>query len=244
MISEMFLKALSRTHADPDVGMKDDQSAPLALLEREYPDLAQLVTEKGVLDFGCGTGAQAGALAMKYGARVVGLDTNPRWIAAATERYGRFAIYTSTPEEASYDVVISQNAMEHFSDPAQALAQMRAMTKIGGLILITFGPPWYAPFGHHMHYFCRIPWLNLIFPERAVMAVRSRYKDDGARRYTEVEGGLNKMSIAKFERLVRECGLELVHCRYRAVKELQVLARIPMLRELFINHVTVILRRR
>jgi len=97
------------------------------------------------------------------------------------------------------------------------------------------------PYGSHMHFFCKIPWLNLLFPEAAVMSVRSRYKHDGAHHYEEVESGLNKMSLAKFERLVRTSGLKIVRRHYTAAKRLNFLTRLPMVRELLTVHVTVIL---
>ena len=36
----------------------------------------------------------------------------------------------------------------------------------------------------------KLPWVNLLFPERVVLAVRSRYRTDGATRYEDCGGGL------------------------------------------------------
>jgi hypothetical protein len=123
------------------------------------------------------------------------------------------------------------------------LQAMKDALRPGGLLLITFGPPWYAPYGSHMHFFCKLPWLNVIFPERAVMAVRNRFRSDGAQRYEDVESGLNKMSLRAFERLVKRSGLELVRNRYNSVKGLDVLTKIPVIRELCTSRVTVVLRK-
>lgn len=83
-----------------------------------------------------------------------------------------------------------------------------------------------------MNFFCPIPWLQLLFPEKTVMAVRARYRKDGARRYEEVESGLNRMSLRKFERLVGASGLKAERIDYVGVKQMHVLTRIPIVREL------------
>jgi len=83
--------------------------------------------------------------------------------------------------------------------------------------------------------------VNLLFPEAAVLAVRARYRSDGARRYEEVESGLNRMTLRKFERLVEEAGLACAHRHYRCVKRVQLLGRLPALRELFVNEVHAVL---
>ena len=91
-----------------------------------------------------------------------------------------------------------------------------------------------------MGFFTKLPWVHLIFPERVVMAVRSRYRNDGAKTYSVA---LAKMSIRKFEGLIRKSGLRVRHCRYDAVRGLNFLAHVPILRELFINRVSCILEK-
>lgn len=216
---------------------------PLALLRAEYPNLAELVTAKSLLDFGCGHGDQAVALATAYGCRVTGLDTNLQALSAARDRYGSLARFADRLDGEQFDVVASQDAMEHFPDPKEALEAMLAAVRPGGVVLITFGPPWWSPWGSHMHFFCRLPWVNVLFPERAVMAVRARYRSDGARRYEEVESGLNKMSLEKFERLTDRPDMQIESRRYTAVKGLNVLTSLPVLRELMTNRVSVVIRK-
>jgi SAM-dependent methyltransferase len=238
--AESILARFSREVDLPFGGASEGE--PLKVLQREYPDLEALVRGKRVLDFGCGRGYQAAALATVYGCRVTGLDTNPNTLEYARSVNGKWSPrFIERLDDAQYDVVISLNAMEHFDDPATVLADMGRALLPAGKILITFGPPWFAPYGSHMHFFCKIPWLNLLFPEAAVMSVRSRYKHDGAHHYEEVESGLNKMSLAKFERLVRTSGLKIVRRHYTAAKRLNFLTRLPLIRELLTVHVTVIL---
>jgi SAM-dependent methyltransferase len=236
----VILNLFSRDRAGPEGDHAP--SDPLNLLRVEYPNLAELVTGKSVLDFGCGYGHEAAALAKAYGCKVTGLDTNTQALTAARAKHGALARFVDRLDGEQFDVVVSQNAMEHFPDPAAVLDTMLAALRPGGVLLITFGPPWYAPYGSHMHFFCRIPWLNVLFPEAVVMRVRARFRQDGARRYEEVESGLNKMTLAKFERLTDRCGIRIESRRYTAIKGLNALTTIPVLRELTTRHVTVVIR--
>jgi tellurite resistance protein TerC len=232
-VGELVLGALSREiHApatDPGSGNT------LAVLEREFPDLRHRVAGRTVLDFGCGDGHQAAALAA-LGARVTGLDTSTKALEAARAAHPGLRFVESTDE--TFDVVVSQNAMEHFPQPEETLQRMLDRVGPGGSLLLTFGPPWFAPYGAHMRFFCRVPWIQLLFSERAIMAVRARYRRDGATRFEDVEQGLNRMSVARFERMID--GMRVTQRHYRCVRGLQFLARIPLLRELFVNQVTVV----
>jgi hypothetical protein len=73
------------------------------------------------------------------------------------------------------------------------LDEMRLAACPGGCVLITFFEPWLSPYGSHMSHFTRVPWINVLFSERTVMNVRSLFRSDGATRYEDVEGGLNRI---------------------------------------------------
>jgi hypothetical protein len=90
--------------------------------------------------------------------------------------------------------------------------------------------------------FTRMPWVNLLFSESTVMRVRSLFRDDGATRYEEVKGGLNRMTLRRFERIIRESGLLLEWRRYYAVQGLPIVHRIPGLREFLTASVACVLR--
>jgi len=264
---------LSRAPEDarPGEGEPSGLDNALDLLCRVFPGFEREIVGKRVLDFGCGSGLQACAMARRGASYVLGLDTNPKTLARARElassegldgmvefaetlgdalrqaqdvlRQAQHDIRQAQDERRGrFDLLISQNSMEHFSDPAAVLGQMKSALAPGGRLLITFGPPWLAPYGSHMQFFTPVPWVNLLFPESAVMKVRSRYIHDGAARYEEVEGGLNRMSVGKFERLIKQCGLEVANRRYECVKGIDLLARLPLAREMFVNHVSCVLR--
>jgi SAM-dependent methyltransferase len=254
-LGELVLRAFSRNPENMDYSSShDDYSCyrgnALALVKSEYPNFLELVTRKRVVDFGCGQGHQSIALVTEADCFVCGVDTNSKTLHKAIAMAGdksipgdRLRFCTSMPAElrGTFDVVISQDSMEHFPDPAAVLDEMKALIKEDGRLLITFGPPWFAPYGSHMNFFCRLPWINILFSEKTVMKVRSLFRNDGAARYVEVESGLNKMTVAKFEKLVADSGLVIETIEYKCVKRLNFTASIPLMRELFINHVSCIL---
>ncbi len=254
-LSERFLLFLSREpQADDYEEGRDHWTLDDALSQLcwVFPNFLTRVIGKEILDFGCGTGYQSVALARMGAKHVVGLDLNATYIEKArglarelglTEQVEFTARFAEALEN-RFDVVLSQNSMEHFKNPAGALSEMKAALKENGVILITFGAPWFSPYGSHMHFFVRVPWLNILFREKTVMIVRSHFRNDGATRYEEVEGGLNKMSVAKFERLIRECGLRVEYKRYDCVKGINFIAELPLLRELLINNICCILAQR
>jgi ubiquinone/menaquinone biosynthesis C-methylase UbiE len=182
-------------------------------------------------------------MAKEYGARVTGLDSSVGALVAARRRYGHDVRWVDRLNGETFDVIVTQDGMEHFTDPSAALAAMAGALRPGALLLMAFGPPWWAPYGTHMNFFCPIPWVQLWFSERTVMAVRSRYRKDGAKRYEKVEYGLNKMSVRKFERLIAQSGLTLVQRRYVGVKKIHWLTKIPVVRELATVGVTAVLQR-
>jgi SAM-dependent methyltransferase len=252
-IGEKLLLLASRTPDSAEYDHIEEYAAgdALAILRRNFPDLPGLVAGKEVLDFGCGPGLQSVALAQLGARKVVGLDTDPPSLAkarAAVERAGvtgrvELADRLRDEHKDRFDLVISQNSMEHFPDPAACLAVMKQAVRPGGTVLITFGPPWLAPYGSHMYFFTRLPWVHLLFSEKTVLKVRSRFRDDGATRYEEVEQGMNRMTLAKFERLIQESGLKVQYRKYECSRGLDALGRLPGIRELFVNHVSCALRK-
>ena len=48
------------------------------------------------------------------------------------------------------------------------------------------------------------PWVHILLKEDALIRWRAQFKTDGARKFGEVEGGLNQMTIRRFERILQE----------------------------------------
>ena len=247
-LESLLLRYCSPPQTVSEAESNEFSRPPLEGLLRVYPDLLAQIRGMRVLDFGCGWGRQSVALAEAGAKRVVGLDINADGLRHArewSESRGvrdRVEFVTELPRE-QFDFVFSKDSMEHFPDPAKSLDDMAKTLAPDGQMLVTFGPPWFAPYGAHMHYFTKIPWVHLVFPERTIMSVRKRYRHDGAVRFEDVEGGLNRMSVRKFARLVKASGLVVARLDFEAVRGQRALQRIPILGELFTNHVTAVLRK-
>jgi hypothetical protein len=91
--------------------------------------------------------------------------------------------------------------------------------KPAGEVLVSFGPTWRHPLGGHL--FSVFPWAHLMFSEQALIRWRSTFKTDGATRFSEVAGGLNRMTIAKFERLIADSPLQFASLELVPIKKLR-----------------------
>jgi len=166
---------------------------------------------KTVVDFGCGDGAEAIELAMLGVRRVIGLDIRPAILeqarrAAEDRGVANICEFVTEVTEPA-DAVISLDGFEHYSDPEAMLAIMYRLLRPGGQVLASFGPTWYHPLGGHL--FSVFPWAHLLFSEAALLRWRSHLRNDGATRFCEVEGGLNQMTISRFEGIVKASPFEL-----------------------------------
>jgi SAM-dependent methyltransferase len=190
------------------------------------PQIWEALRGKDVIDFGCGGGTEAVELAQRGARSVIGIDI---WEAAlsraslAAEQAGvagRCSFVTETSAKA--DVILSLDAFEHFADPAQILRTMRRLIRDDGRVMIAFGPPWYHPLGGHL--FSVFPWAHLIFTESALIRWRSDFKTDGATCFPEVEGGLNQMTIRRFESVVAESDFGVEHLDLVPIRRVRMFA--------------------
>ncbi|GAC1450544.1 MAG: hypothetical protein NVS2B8_04710 [Vulcanimicrobiaceae bacterium] len=223
---------------------------------RQYfgADVARLLDGKVVLDFGCGRGADVVMAALLGAERVIGVEINDRYIlearALAKERnvLDRCTFINAIDESDSYaalvgncDVIISIDAFEHFSDPKHMLEQMTELLRPGGLLLLSFGPPWLHPYGAHMNHFTTFPWLHFLFSEKVILNVRQRYVADDVRRFEDLPGGLNRMTVRRFEQLVNDAHLRFEKFEAVPIKGLKALTKNPLTRELFTSVVTAVI---
>jgi SAM-dependent methyltransferase len=163
------------------------------------------IAGKTIIDFGCGHGTEAIEMARRGGKLVIGIDIREDVLHTARQNALAAGVqdscfFTSSTNEVA-DIIVSIDAFEHFADPALILRIMNTLLKPEGEVLISFGPTWYHPLGGHL--FSAFPWAHLLFSEEALIRWRSTFKSDGARRFSEVAGGLNQMTIKRFEEFVK-----------------------------------------
>jgi ubiquinone/menaquinone biosynthesis C-methylase UbiE len=98
------------------------------------------------LDVGCGTGADLGELAQAVGpaGAVIGVDHDPVMVAEAARRYAGVSYLDIRAGDAhqlpvadhSVDRVRIDRVLQHVSDPAAVLAQVRRVLRPGGLVAL------------------------------------------------------------------------------------------------------------
>jgi SAM-dependent methyltransferase len=180
---------------------------------------------KVVIDFGCGDGQEAIELARNGALQVIGIDNREAALRRARENARRAGVQDVCVfcSETGYgaDVVISLDGFEHFGDPGAVLRAMYDLLKPGGVVYSSFGPTWYHPLGGHL--FSVFPWAHLIFSEDALIRWRSDLRSDGATRFGEVEGGLNGMTIARFERLLKDIPFMVESLETKPIRKLRLM---------------------
>ena len=175
------------------------------------PQVWRELSGKTVVDFGCEGGVAAIDMAQHGVRRVIGIDINEDALAIANKKAAALGLadrclFTTKIDE-RVDVVVSLDAFEHFADPLAMLGVMRGLLKEDGYILTCFGPTWYHPLGGHG--FSIFPWAHLLFSENVLMRwYRETHKREG-RRFGDVRGGLNQLSIRRFERIVAQSEFQL-----------------------------------
>jgi SAM-dependent methyltransferase len=189
------------------------------------PGIETEIKDKIVLDFGCGGGAEAKEMALLGAKRVIGLDISEKWLQVGRQQAESagvadrcdFVTSVSSPVE----VIVSLDSFEHFAEPATVLQTMYSLLKPGGCVLISFGPTWYHPLGGHL--FSVFPWAHIVLKETALIRWRNQFKTDGATKFGEVEGGLNQMTISRFESLLKVSPFTVEHIELVPIRRLKSL---------------------
>lgn len=183
------------------------------------------IAGKTIIDFGCGEGLEAIEMAQKGARRVTGMDIREDILQIARQRalaagVQNTCVFASSTEERA-DIVVSIDAFEHFADPSGILRTMDKLLGPAGEVMISFGPTWYHPLGGHL--FSVFPWAHLLFSEAALIRWRSTFKTDGATRFSEVSGGLNRITIKKFEHLIQASAFECASQELVPIRKLRPL---------------------
>jgi len=186
------------------------------------------------------------AVAERGARNVYGIDVRPRVLQAAADLAAARGVakkcnFLNVESDAArlqelrgtVDVIYSLDCFEHYPSPDAVLNLAYDLLAPGGRFVISFGPPWYHPYGAHMTFFCRVPWVHLLFTERTILAVRGLYRNDGASRFEEVDGGLNRMSIKRFERLIRDGSFSIERLSPVPIRHTGSMGKAPGLREFF-----------
>lgn len=201
----------------------------------EYAGAEEMFAGKTVLDVGCGAGGKSLYYASLGAKRVVGIDVVERYKEEAEqlamelgisgfEFYVRDAKDTKF-DDATFDTVIMNDAMEHVAQPEAVLKELKRILKPGGRIYVNF-PPYNHPYGAHLSDVIGIPWVQLFFSDKTLIeAYKDLVKDkpDGKERVdfriSKNEKGeeyfsyINKMTIKRFKGIKESCTMTVKYYR-------------------------------
>lgn len=200
---------------------------------------------KRVLDFGAGTGGMVQRLLDNGAAEVVGVDISDYAIAYGQERlksYGERARLIAGDirnlDIGSFDVIVSQNTLEHVMPLDDVIQAVVALARPGADIYFGFSPLWHSPYGHHGYPPTKLPWYHLLFGEQAVL---DSMRDVSGKTYTDIfDAGFNKVTPDVFEALFHRLPVDIVSLRTNVVTGgwkqtvinlLNPIAQLPFLRK-------------
>jgi SAM-dependent methyltransferase len=125
--------------------------------------------------------------------------------------------------DASVDLVLSYNAMEHIPDPSAALQEMIRIARPGGQIYLSFCPIYNSPFGLHAYRTFHAPYPQFLLApgELDKFATENGINDLGTSRATFQH--VNGLSAADYERLVQSVAVEALCKCYRTARDLAYL---------------------
>jgi 2-polyprenyl-3-methyl-5-hydroxy-6-metoxy-1,4-benzoquinol methylase len=249
-------KSPSKEKSNPQSRKQDDAGGAAKLEQYFGPEIWARLAGRVVLDFGCGEGKEAIAAALHGAKRVYGIDIRDVSLEIAQKSSREHGVndkciflngisQNSRVREISekLEFAYSLDSFEHFSEPKQILDQLYSLLAPGGELYVSFGPPWKHPFGCHMFFLNSLPWMHFIFKEETIMAVRAGYRQDGAKRFGDVEGGLNQMTAGRFIRLAENSNFQIEKLRLIPIKGLTWLVRNHSIREYFTSVVQCALKK-
>ncbi|WP_165845032.1 class I SAM-dependent methyltransferase [Candidatus Cryosericum terrychapinii] len=190
-------------------------------------DLLKEIQGKTILDIGAGSGGKTTFYALSGAKRLTGIDTEERFIMQARDFASSknakdidFIVANAETmpfQNASFDMCVMNDVFEHLSKPEVVLKEVNRVLKPHGKVFIN-SPPYFHPYGAHLTDLIGIPYVHLLFPEpvliNAYKKLASETKSAEERinlRFGIVDNReqityINKMTIARFEEIIRNQG--------------------------------------
>lgn len=216
-ISETILYQLSKRdiftlqYSDPcfDSADPNSETSRLAYAQHQFNSkirngLGMEAWEQNILELGCGHGGISAFLAVGGAASVTGIDINTADLEIAEKFCQDFAIKLGCKRlpvtfvemsaevlafaSASFDLVIADNLFEHVADIQKVMEQTKRVLRPGGYLLIPNVPSIYSKYGAHLKYGISVPWVNIFFSEKTIIAVMQRMAKDDPKMYVFYPG--------------------------------------------------------
>lgn len=229
---------------------------------------------KTVLDLGCNTGYLLHSFLQSEHFTAIGADIVPSYLERARESYGDKIKFVQTTtaniplDDNSVDVVYTIDTVEHLSRAEDIFMEVFRLLRPGGLFLVHFNP-WLNPYGSHLEDIIAFPWPHVVFSMDTLLTVAAKVYDSPAyptacyfldpitgekspnpyHNRENWETYLNRMTIKRFNRLVKELPFEQVHQErigfggktFKLSRLVRGLAQVPVMDELFTSALFTVL---
>ena len=140
------------------------------------------ITDRDVLDFGCGDGQLSHFLMAKAPRSMTGVDLNSDAIERASQEavpHLSFLVGDADRipcDDASMDTILAFDCMEHVMQPGEILREWHRVLRPGGRCLIEWFP-FDGPWGPHMESLIPVPWAHYLFGEKAMFEAAAAIYD-------------------------------------------------------------------
>ena len=190
-------------------------------------DLLKEIQGKTILDIGAGSGGKTIFYALNGAKRLTGIDTEEGFIMQARDfafsknaRNIDFIVANAEAmpfQNASFDMCVMNDVFEHLSKPEVVLQEVNRVLKLHGKVFIN-SPPYFHPYGAHLTDVIGIPYVHLLFPESVLINAYKKLalETESAEKRINLRFGIvdnreqityiNKMTIARFEEIIRNQG--------------------------------------
>ena len=223
----------------------DESSTHLHIDKSLIKDMFDL-TNKKVLDFGCGSGGMSLWYAKNWDCEVTGYDIDRSYIFLANELQSKLEIQNATFQQRNivteplkayekFDFIFLNDVAEHIelSFLQDIFKQLKTALNKGGKIFVTY-PPWRSPHASHVTHVTKIPWCQYL-PQK--LLYRLIEKDNrvlgGEIENTLLEAyhGLNRLTHEKMVAVAEKANLKITYRNSHSM-----LNKIPVVEKL--KHIT------
>lgn len=221
--------------------------------------------DKDVLEIGCGHGGISCFMACVGARSVTGIDLNTKHLGyalrfanhvsqqfapgvAARVRFLEMSADKLALANDSYDLVLADNVFEHFTNYPAVLAEAIRVLRPGGHLLIPVFSSIYSKWGLHLKHGLKLPWANLLFSEKTIIAAMQRLARENPKLYELYPGltgspqrvrdlrryqDLNDITYKRFICDASAVGFKLEWMRPIPTRVGHIIQRVPGLRKSF-----------
>jgi ubiquinone/menaquinone biosynthesis C-methylase UbiE len=224
--------------------------------------LLRSVVGLDVLEIGAGHGGISCFMAAVGAQSVVGIDVNTRDLQFARDFARGFSARHApgyclpvefvemdatrmTFSDSRFDLVLADNAFEHFTDPEAVMREANRVLKPGGGLLVPVFSSIKSKYGLHLKHGLKLPWANIFFSERTIIRAMHRLAQDDPKLYELYPGladnpkrvrdlrrygDLNDITYGRFKAMAARVGFHVESFIPYGTSLGKALSRLPLLR--------------